>query len=116
MATVQNRDSVATYHFMKGEQLRTLTFLNGFNFGVAEDDIEALKLHPLFAEKVAKRKMIVTDGVPEGTEDQATGFLVADDHYTDEPQPVVEVVEGVKPPENLTVEQATKKQRKKTEG
>jgi hypothetical protein len=116
MATVQNRDSVATYHFMKGEQLRTLTFINGFNFGVAEDDIEALKLHPLFAEKVAKRKMIVTESLPDSIEDQSTGFAVAEDQYTDEPQPVVEVVEGVKPPQNLTVAEATKKQRKKTEG
>lgn len=116
MSTVQNRESVVTYHFMNGGDARTLTFVNGFNFGVTESDLTALKLHPIFAEKVAKRKMLITEGIPDAIEDQATGFAVAEDQYTSEPQPVVEVTEGVKPPENLTVAEAVKKQRKKSEG
>lgn len=99
MATIRNNLSAKVYNYMKGNEQKSIVIMNGFNLNIPEDDIEALKQHPIFKLDYENETMEILNREPAKTA-ELEGFRVMDSKRTGEPLPVFDTPKSTIVPEN----------------
>lgn len=87
MASLRNNASGIVFNYMKGKEQKTLFVMPGFNLNVPDDDIAALRQHPIFHSLYENETIEILTRDPEKTS-ELEGFQVVDSKRNGEPLPV----------------------------
>lgn len=87
MASIRNNSSAITFNYMLGRQQRTLFVMPGINLNIPDEDIEALRQHPIFQAMYENETVEILTRDPAKTS-ELEGFQVVDSRRNGEPLPV----------------------------
>jgi hypothetical protein len=87
MVSLRNNASGYTFNYMLGKQQKTLFVMPGINLNIPDEDVDALRKHPIFNSLYENETIEILLRDPAKTS-ELEGFQVVDSRRNGEPLPV----------------------------